>query len=266
LRSDCFDPHTAWLAEEEDVPVISSGLSLQGRVLAWYAGLAASTATYQTVGTDVFGPTASTGDPVILAHWHGMIMMVTGYYTRHLDARRFIIVVPDDPRGAVLTEWARRWGSDTFALSMHEDSLVAARRLLALIRQMRPDSAVAEGRPESPRGKSLYIIPDGPAGPSRQPKTGVLFIAQRTGAPIVPTAAFTATALHVPRWDRYVVPFPYSRIAVFAGEPLVVKPDEDIDQARAALRERLNDAESRAERLYRTGHPSSRPHASRRAA
>jgi len=115
--------------------------------------------------------------------------------------------------------------------------MVAARRLLALIRQMK-------------QGKSLYLNPDGPDGPSHEPKAGVAFIARKAGALIVPAGAFTATGFRVPRWDRYVVPLPFSRITVVLGEPLEVSPEADLEQARMVIQERLNEVERAAEELY----------------
>jgi lysophospholipid acyltransferase (LPLAT)-like uncharacterized protein len=103
------------------------------------------------------------------------------------------------------------------------------------------------------QGDSLCLNPDGPDGPSHEPKGGVVFIARKAGARIVPAGVFTATGFRIPRWDRYTVPFPFSRIAVVLGEPLEVLPDADAEQARVVLRERLNEVERAAEELYRSG-------------
>jgi lysophospholipid acyltransferase (LPLAT)-like uncharacterized protein len=81
----------------------------------------------------------------------------------------------------------------------------------------------------------------------------VAFIARKSGALIIPTGAFTAAAYRVPRWDRYVVPFPFSRIAIVFGEPLEIAPKADPEQSRGEIRERLNEAERAVEELYRAG-------------
>jgi 1-acyl-sn-glycerol-3-phosphate acyltransferase len=168
-----------------------------------------------------------------------MTMMLGGYIAAQEDPNRYVLVVPDDPRGAVLSVWARRLGAaSAFPISMEADSMVAARRLLALIRQMK-------------QGKNLLLNPDGPDGPSHEPKGGVVFIARKAGALIVPAAAFTATGFRIPRWDRYVVPLPFSRITVVLEEPLEVSPKADLEGARMVLRERLNAVERAAEELYR---------------
>ena len=211
---------------------------LQGWGLSTYAGLVWRTARYRVEGQEHVDRAHASGRPLIIAAWHGMTMMLTGYIAAQEDLSQYVLVVPDDPRGAVLSIWARRLGATPFAISMKVDSMVAARRLLALIRQMK-------------EGKSLYLNPDGPDGPSHKPKEGVVFIARKAGALIVPAGAFTATGVRLPRWDRYAVPFPFSRITVVLGEPLEVRPESDPDQMRAIVQERLNEVEKAAEALYR---------------
>jgi hypothetical protein len=184
-----------------------------------------------------------------------MTMMLVGYLVTH-DLGRYLMVVPDDSRGAVLSVWARRLGATPFTISMKADSLVAARRLLALVRQLKARTDPPGEASHSREGRNLYLNPDGPDGPSHEPKEGVVFIARKAGAPIVPTGAFTATGYRIPRWDRYVVPFPFSRIAIVLGEPMEVPPEADLEEARIALRERLNQVEQAAELLYRTGRTS----------
>jgi hypothetical protein len=184
-----------------------------------------------------------------------MTMMLVGHLATG-DPGRYVMVVPDDSRGAVLSVWARRLGATPFTISMEAESMVAARRLLALVRQMkgRTDPPGDASRPN--KGRDLYLNPDGPDGPSHEPKKGVVFIARKAGALIVPTGAFTATGYRIPRWDRYVVPFPFSRIAIAVGEPMDVSPEANLEEARVAIRERLNQMERAAELLYRTGRTS----------
>ena len=212
---------------------------LQGWGLSAYAGLAWRTARYQVKGQEHVDRVHAAGRPLIIAAWHGMTMMLAGYIAAREDPSQYVLVVPDDPRGAVLSVWARRLGATPFVISMEADSMVAARRLLALIRQMK-------------QGKSLCLNPDGPDGPTHEPKRGVAFITRKAGALIVPAGTFTATGYRIPRWDRYVVPFPFSRITVVLGEPLGVSPEADLEQARVMIRERLNEVERAAEELYRS--------------
>jgi lysophospholipid acyltransferase (LPLAT)-like uncharacterized protein len=223
-----------------------------GHWLGRYASFVSQTARYVTVGFESVA-LGSAEAPGILAAWHGLTMMVTGFVRTRVDPTHFVLLVPDDPRGIVLDAWARSWGAETFAVSMHAESLVAARRLLTLIRSMRSSGNPGGASAGGACARILYVNPDGPYGPSHVPKDGVLFIARKADAPITPVGAFTATAVHVPRWDRYTIPLPFSRIAVAFGEPLVVPASGSLDAARSELAERLSHAEQRAEELYRAG-------------
>lgn len=219
-------------------------VSLKERLFGWglatYAQLAWRTAHYYAEGLKNLEEAEGTGRPFIIAAWHGMTMLMTGYlYTiRRVDPEQFRMVVPDDERGVILNEWARRMGARTFTISMSEESMVAARRLLELIRQLR-------------EGKRLYLNPDGPDGPSHEPKSGVVFIARKAEALIVPAAACASPAYHIPRWDRYTVPFPFSRTTLFFGEPMEIGREDELESARLRLRELLNRAEQQVEALHR---------------
>jgi lysophospholipid acyltransferase (LPLAT)-like uncharacterized protein len=176
------------------------------------------TARYRLVGREHLDALDAAGEPAIWTTWHGGTMMMVGYFFHHFVGREstMLVIVPDDWRGETLTEWARISGTSTFAVSMKENSLVAARRLLKLVREVK-------------RGMSTYINPDGPYGPSRVPKPGVSYLAVKTGAAVLPVGVYTNTRYEIRRWDRYVLPFPFSRITMAIGEPLIVAPDEQIE-------------------------------------
>jgi lysophospholipid acyltransferase (LPLAT)-like uncharacterized protein len=231
-----FGPCTTWCVETEDME-ITSLQRLQGQGLATYAGWVRRTARYQIEGLEHLERAHAAGRPLIVAAWHGMTMMLFGFLDTHQDFKQYLGIVPDDPRGAVLSAWMQRAGGDIFAISMEATSMVAGRRLLALIRQMK-------------QGKHLCLNPDGPDGPTHEPKKGVVFIARKAGALIIPTGAYTATGYRIPRWDQYTVPFPFSRIAVVLGEPLELTAEMDPEQARLLVRDRLNEVEQAAEEMY----------------
>jgi len=212
---------------------------LLGWVLFAYSKLVWRSVRYQVVGQEHENGVRAAGRPLIIASWHGMAMMLTGYLTVQGKFSQYMVVVPDNPRGAVLDALIRWLGATSFTISTQIDSIAATRRLATLIREMK-------------QGKNFYVNPDGPNGPSHEPKRGVVFIARKSRALIVPAGAFTATSLRIPRWDRYVLPFPFSRISVVLGKPVEVSASADLDeQMRLVIRERLNETERAAEELYR---------------
>jgi lysophospholipid acyltransferase (LPLAT)-like uncharacterized protein len=96
----------------------------------------------------------------------------------------------------------------------------------------------------------LAITPDGPRGPRRQVKTGVVLLASLTGLPIVPLGIGFTHAWRFRSWDRFAIPRPFSTIAGVVGEPLIVPPDLDdagIEQQRLRIEDAMLAATQAAE-------------------
>lgn len=99
-------------------------------------------------------------------------------------------------------------------------------------------------------GEDIAIMVDGPSGPNRKAKNGVIKIAQMSGAPIVPVAWYSPdiTLLKIPSWDKFNYPFGYTRLINLYGEPIYVDKNatpEDIENHRKNLESVLLDLESR---------------------
>ena len=106
-------------------------------------------------------------------------------------------------------------------------------------------------------GSNLVFTPDGPKGPPRVVKDGVIFAAQATGLPIVPVAFAASRKKHLGSWDRMIVPLPTSRVIYLYGQPVTVPRHADIEEWRARLEVAMNQLAAEAERdfevLWRKG-------------
>lgn len=71
-------------------------------------------------------------------------------------------------------------------------------------------------------GYSTVIAPDGPSGPARILRKGVLHIALQSGVPIVPLQVTATRCFRSKSWDRKMQPLPFSTISVVVGAPIVV--------------------------------------------
>jgi lysophospholipid acyltransferase (LPLAT)-like uncharacterized protein len=92
---------------------------------------------------------------------------------------------------------------------------------------------------------SPVITPDGPRGPRFKFKPGALLLAQMSGRPILPMA-YAASRAWLIKWDRFVIPVPFARIAIAIGPPCYVPRVTD-----AAALERLQQhMEAELKRLY----------------
>tara|TARA_B100001175_G_scaffold296785_1_gene285984 strand:- start:491 stop:1153 length:663 start_codon:yes stop_codon:yes gene_type:complete len=72
------------------------------------------------------------------------------------------------------------------------------------------------------KGESVAITPDGPKGPREKVKDGIIKLAQVTGAPIIPLVWFTNKNKKLDSWDKFVIPYPFSKGNYVFGKAIFV--------------------------------------------
>lgn len=164
----------------------------------------------------------------------------------------------DLARHAVYCLWHESWWpyfvvfhrhASTHAMFSHPAAymkpLHAAFRLMG-VRWLFLGSSGEEGRQAANQvaelvrsGWSTTISPDGPDGPARTFRKGVLHIAVRAGVPVVPLAVSASPSISWPSWDSKRFPLPFSRITVRVHPPVYVNAD-DFDSAASVLTSRLS--------------------------
>jgi lysophospholipid acyltransferase (LPLAT)-like uncharacterized protein len=86
--------------------------------------------------------------------------------------------------------------------------------------------------------RNVLITPDGPRGPAYELGPGIVFLAQRTGAAVVPINMEFSSCWRVNSWDRFILPRPFAKVRVIFGAPhrvgATVTPEE-FEKERMAL-------------------------------
>jgi lysophospholipid acyltransferase (LPLAT)-like uncharacterized protein len=85
------------------------------------------------------------------------------------------------------------------------------------------------------------ITPDGPRGPRGTVHEGVIQLASEGRRRILPLGFAYSRGRRLSSWDRFAIPYPFSRVIVHIGEPVSVPADVDRD-ARRAIAGRLEEA------------------------
>lgn len=88
------------------------------------------------------------------------------------------------------------------------------------------------------KGYSTFVTPDGPKGPARTLKKGVLHMAAQSGVPILPVRISANRCYRTDSWDRKMQPLPFSTIDVEIGAPISVTTN-NFDESIGALTEAL---------------------------
>jgi lysophospholipid acyltransferase (LPLAT)-like uncharacterized protein len=91
-------------------------------------------------------------------------------------------------------------------------------------------------------GVSPAITPDGPRGPPWKFKPGAVLLAQLSQRPMIPMTYAASRAWKI-KWDRFVIPRPFSRIVIVIGEPVYVAKGLDaagLERLQLEMETRLN--------------------------
>jgi len=165
--------------------------------------------------------------PHVFLLWHEVLLPLLWQH-RH---QSIAIVVSEARDGQYLADFAASLGYRTVRGSSTRG---AARALLGAVRELLAGHAVA-------------FTPDGPRGPRRELKPGVVAAAQRGGAIIVPLHAEADRAWRLHSWDRFMIPKPGARVRIVYGRPFEVGPGD------TGVAGGLVDAEERLREIAGTG-------------
>jgi lysophospholipid acyltransferase (LPLAT)-like uncharacterized protein len=97
-------------------------------------------------------------------------------------------------------------------------------------------------------GTDLAITPDGPRGPKYSLGPGAVFLAQKTGVPIIPIHARYHGAIRLKTWDSFGIPLPFSRVDIVMDPYLTIDPeDTDLESERLRLETLLREEAEKAD-------------------
>ena len=165
------------------------------------------------------------GRPVVLAFWHGRMVYFIHLYHR----QRFTVLVSQSQDGEIISQILARFGVHT---TRGSTSRGGTRALLEVVKRLR-------------QGFHIGITPDGPRGPRYQVQPGIVMIAKKTGAPILPATYSAKWRTVFGSWDAFLLPLPFSRVVVVYGEPVYVPPDA----SGALLQTKRSEVEARLQQI-----------------
>ena len=146
------------------------------------------------------------GCGVILVSWHGRTFAALAKYRR----RGYWTMISTSRDGEMQDRIFRSFGYHTVRGSSSARGAVQA--TLALIKQLKAGSVLA-------------LTPDGPRGPGRKAQPGVIYLAMKSGSPIVPVGVSAAPRKLARSWDQYMLPMPFAKVAWVYGDPIYVPAD-----------------------------------------
>jgi hypothetical protein len=158
--------------------------------------------------------------------WHNRLLVLPFVLKRFTPNRRGAALISASRDGDLLTDAIRRFGFDIVRGS---SSKMGASALLQL-------TEVLSG------GGDVVITPDGPRGPVYELGPGLVFLAQKTGAPVLPMNLEYSSCWRFKSWDRFILPRPFSQVRVIFGAPhhvAATNTAEEFEAERRRLQEQM---------------------------
>jgi lysophospholipid acyltransferase (LPLAT)-like uncharacterized protein len=161
------------------------------------------------------------GEPCIFAFWHSGILALT-YAHRNRGAG---VLISRHRDGELISRVVRRLGFRTARGSSTRGGAGGLREMIAFL----------------DRGHIVAVTPDGPRGPAERVKPGLVYLASRTGRPVVPAASAAGAEWRLNSWDGFRIPKPFARVIVGYGAPVHIPEGIDSDHV-LQWQERLTQA------------------------
>lgn len=161
-------------------------------------------------------------EPIAFVLWHNRLFLSPEIFRRYRTRRRLYGLVSASKDGAWLAAFYRMIGLMPVRGSSSNFGREAGRQLIELMKA----------------GNDIGITPDGPRGPLYVVEPGVLVVTRRNNAPMVLMGAEFTRAKRLRSWDKFYVPWPFTRVKLRCTV-LPAKKDDgskySADEVRAAL-------------------------------
>lgn len=211
------------------------------RMIARYIRLVRRTGDWTILGDEAPAALAGQGKPFIMAFWHGRLLMMPFSRREHWKVDMLISSHPD---GQLIARTVEPFNIETVAGSTSKGGAGALRTLARRLRE----------------GGIVGITPDGPRGPRMRASEGVVALARLAGVPVFAVSYSTGRGKVLGSWDRFLLPFPFSRgVFVWQG-PIEVPRDADrdmLERKRQDVEDALNETARRCDEMM--GRPAVEP-------
>jgi lysophospholipid acyltransferase (LPLAT)-like uncharacterized protein len=160
------------------------------------------------------------------ALWHNRLLVFPLVLRRFFPERHGAALISASRDGDLLADAVRRFGYDVVRGS---SSRLGASAILQLAQVLAS-------------GGDVVITPDGPRGPAYELGPGIIFLAQKSGAAVVPMNLEYSRCWRLGSWDRFIVPRPFAKVRVLINRPHRVESTvtpEEFESERLALQDAM---------------------------
>jgi len=173
----------------------------------------------------------------VLCNWHGKKFLSVAYITKIFKKRPVVAMTSASKDGAILATCLRQLNYKIIRGSSSADNIKALVQLLRALKN----------------GANVGFAVDGPTGPIYKIKPGVIYLSQKSQAPIIPIGCYLEKKhIFTKAWDLFELPYPFTRAKIVLGEPFEVPadlPKTAIDSYLLELEEKMHQTHMLAAKL-----------------
>ena len=141
-------------------------------------------------------------ESIIFSVWHGHLLSIV-HDLRDME----INALAGTHRDAdLISQVASNWGWNMIRGSSKEKGAYAYKSMLRIL--------------NSSSNSFLFITPDGPSGPPKIPKRGIIRLAQKSKAAVVPIRVEYSKSWGFKNWDVFFLAKPFGKISINYGDPI----------------------------------------------
>jgi lysophospholipid acyltransferase (LPLAT)-like uncharacterized protein len=172
--------------------------------------------------------------PAIGAFWHGRLLMMPIVY----KGKKLSFLVSPHRDGQVVGKALQRFGFHAILGS------TTRKGFSGFIKMVKA------------HGSDIAIVPDGPRGPCHRVQIGVIELAKLTGRAIIPLTFGASKKKIFNTWDRFLLPYPFSKGVFIWGKPIYVEQNRNrvyLEEVKTLLEKRLDELTERADHYFDLG-------------
>ena len=183
------------------------------------------------VGKDSLPSRARITERYIYTFWHENILVPCESFPQ----RNILVLISQHADGEMIAQVCKHIGFGTIRGSTTRGGIKALREMI-----------------RASECNHFAVMPDGPRGPRRHVELGLIYLAAKTGLPIVLLGVGHDRPWRLKTWDRFVMPRPFSQAICIALDPIPIPQNASkaqLEEYRARVEKALNDVTDYAERL-----------------
>lgn len=143
----------------------------------------------------------------IYIFWHENLLMPAHHYGKP----NISVLISNHSDGEMIAQACKHLGFSLVRGSSTRGGIEAIRNMVKL----------------SKAGGHIAITPDGPKGPRGVIQQGVIYLAAKTGLPIIPMGFAYSSVKRANSWDKFAIPNPFSKVIMVTTPEILIPADLD---------------------------------------